>query len=119
MPTKTRYTLTAIIRDRKNRILSIGKNSYLKTHPIMYRLGKTVGYDGEKIHIHAEIDAIVKCRHLDKAYSIEVYNYSPRSKTYRPSKPCSICMTGIKETPIQIVQFTSADLYLETLDLSI
>ena len=119
MPTKKRYTLTAIIRDRKGRVLSIGKNSYMKTHPIMFRLGKTVGYNGEKIHIHAEMDAIIKCRHLDKAYSLEVYNYSSRSNTYRASKPCSICMSGIKETPIQIVQFSNTDLVLETLDLSI
>jgi hypothetical protein len=31
---KTRHELTAVIYDRKGNVLSIGKNSYIKTHPL-------------------------------------------------------------------------------------
>lgn len=107
----TAYTLTAIIRDKKGRILSIGKNSYIKTHPIMLRLAEKVGYTkGEKVNLHAEIDAINKCQNLGKAYSIEVFNYSERSKTYKQSRPCSICMLGISKTPIKIIKYMNKNL---------
>ena len=40
MATKTKYVVTAYIKDKKGRVLAIGKNSYIKTHPEMVKLGK-------------------------------------------------------------------------------
>ena len=89
---KTQYVVTAYIKDKKGRVLAIGKNSYVKTHPEMVKLGKKVGYlNNEKPFIHAEIDAINRCVNLDKAHLIEVYVCTDRSKVYRNSTPCSIC----------------------------
>lgn len=111
----TRYQLTAIIKDKKGRILSIGKNSYIKTHPMMYQLGKKVGYHkGEKINIHAEIDAINKCKNINKAYVMEIYNYSDRWNKYIPSKPCSICTLGIEKTPIRFIVYMNKELQMTT-----
>lgn len=104
--TKTKYMVTAYIRDKKGRVLSIGKNSYIKTHPRMVNLGKQVGYHNhEKRFIHAEIDAINKCPNLERAYSIDIYVYSERSKKYRESAPCPICSLAIGLTGIKIIQF--------------
>lgn len=115
MGSKTRYTITAIIRDKKRRILSIGKNSYIKTHPMMKRITQKLGYvDDERVYIHAEIDAINKCSNLDKAYSIEVYNYSHRSSSYRTSKPCEICMSGIRSTSIRYIHYVDLETKLIT-----
>jgi len=104
--TKTQYIVTAYIRDKKGRILSIGKNSYIKTHPRMVKLGKQVGYHNhEKRFIHAEIDAINKCPNLDRAHSIEIFVYSERSKEYRESSPCPICSLAIGLTDIKVIQY--------------
>lgn len=107
--TKNQYIVTAYIKDKRGKILSIGKNSYTKTHPRMVKLGKKVGYlNQEKSNIHAEVDAINKCRLLDKMYVIEIYVYSERSNTYRKSKPCDVCETAIRLAKIPFVNYQNA-----------
>jgi deoxycytidylate deaminase len=76
-----KQNITAIIYDKKGRVLSIGKNSYTKTHTLQHihakkaiqsnpelRRTHNVGMDFQ----HAEINAITKCRDLSKAYSISI-----------------------------------------------
>lgn len=112
---KKRYSLTAIIKDKRGYILSIGKNSYIKTHPVMFHLGKKAGYSkGERVKLHAEIDSIIKCKNLERAYSIEVYNYSENTKKYTTSKPCPICMLGINSTNIKYVTYMNKSMELVT-----
>ena len=107
---KTQYVVTAYIKDKKGRVLAIGKNSYVKTHPEMVKLGKKVGYlNNEKPFIHAEIDAINRCVNLDKAHLIEVYVCTDRSKVYRNSTPCSICAMAILKTGIKFVKFLTQE----------
>lgn len=101
------FNITAIISDKKGRVLSVGKNSYIKTHTMMYRLGQKVGLP-EKIYMHAEVDAIIKCRNLRKAHKISVYRYDNKGKPAM-AKPCPICMTAIKEAGISIIEWTSRD----------
>ena len=115
MTNKTIYNITAYIKDKKGHILSIGKNSFNKTHPVMYQLGRKIGYmNGEKVNIHAEIDAINKCRHLDKAYIMEIYNYSSKTNKYKVSKPCDICILGIEKTPIRFIVYMNKELKMTT-----
>jgi deoxycytidylate deaminase len=110
MANKTIYTMTAYIKDKKGNVLSVGKNSYIKTHPVMFKLGKQVGYKlGERINLHAEIDAINKCKNLSKAYSIEIFNYSESKDKYLPSKPCAICTLAISKTPIKFIKYFEDD----------
>ena len=106
-PKKQRQNITAIIYDKRGRVLSIGKNNYNKTHPRMYQLSRSVkGYDEYcKIYLHAEMDAIVKCSQLDKAHLIEVYRISPDGN-YRLAKPCPICRSAIIQTPIKYVKYS-------------
>jgi deoxycytidylate deaminase len=100
------YHLTAIIRDKKGNILSIGRNKFGKTHPMMYAAQKRIGVkEVNKAFIHAEIDAIVRLPDLKKAYSIEVYR-PLKSGGYGISKPCEICSRAIKEfTPIKEIKY--------------
>ena len=99
-----RYDVTAIIYDKHGRALSIGKNSYTKTHPIMLRHGIKVGRP-QKIYLHAEVEAILKCRNLDKAYRIAVFRYG-KSGQPLSAKPCPVCMSIIANTNIQIIEHT-------------
>lgn len=104
-----RFELTAIIKDRKGNILSIGKNSYFKTHPLMVKLARHFGeFNTKKIYIHAEIDAIIKCKSIEKAHSIEIYRMHNFNKKYLPSMPCKICMSGIAQTPIKEIIFVNS-----------
>lgn len=96
--------LTAIIYDRKGKVLSIGKNSYVKTHPLQAKHANIVGRP-ENIVLHAEIDAIIKCRNLDKAYRIFV-SRTNKAGEYRLAKPCPICMSAISQTKIQKIEWS-------------
>lgn len=99
------YTLTAIIYDKKGRVLSIGKNSYVKTHPLQAKYAKRIGRD-EQVFLHAEVHAITRCRDLSKAYRILVVRYD-QNGVQRLAKPCKLCELAIKEcTPIKHVEFT-------------
>jgi tRNA(Arg) A34 adenosine deaminase TadA len=96
--------ITAIIKDKKGNVLSIGQNNYVKTHPYQALCAAKAGMP-EKIYLHAEIDAIVKCRDISKAYSIHIFRKGKSSK-WLLSKPCPVCQTALNQTPIQKVYHT-------------
>jgi len=100
----SRQNITAIIYDKRGRVLSIGKNSYVKTHPYQARLAAKAGMAFKKT-LHAEIDAIIKCKNIDKAYKIFV-SRSNVAGIFRNAKPCQICSTAIASTPIKIIEHT-------------
>jgi deoxycytidylate deaminase len=101
---KVRHNLTAIITDKRDRILSIGKNSYVKTHPLQAHYARKSGVS-DKIFLHAEIAAIVKCRDIEKAHKITIIRVNNQGQE-RPAKPCPICMQAILETGIKIIKHT-------------
>lgn len=97
--------ITAIIYDRKGNILSIGKNSYVKTHPLQYVYAKRNKLE-KNIYLHAEIDALVKCKDLSKAYKIVVMRFH-KDGSPANANPCPICEDAIRTlTRIKIVEHT-------------
>lgn len=70
-----RFEISAIIYDKRGNILSIGKNSYIKTHPLQAKYAKQQGED-YKVYLHAEIHAIVKCFDIEKAHKIRIFRYN-------------------------------------------
>ena len=98
------HHVTAVIYDRKGKVLSIGQNSYVKTHPQQAHHAKKVGLP-EKQFLHAEIAAIVKCRNLKKAHKIFVSRWSSEGSPLL-AKPCPICESAIKAAGIHIVEHT-------------
>ena len=101
---KTRFDITAMIYDKRGRILSIGKNSYFKTHPYQAKCAEQVGLP-HKQFLHAEIHAIVKCKQLDKAHKIVVMRFDKQGNA-RNAKPCPVCQSAIEATGIKIVEHT-------------
>lgn len=101
---RRKVCVTAIIYDKKGRALSIGRNSYTKTHPLMFKNGVKVGRP-QKIYLHAEVDAILKCRNLKKAYKISIFRYDWKGEPVC-AKPCPVCMSVITQTPIKIIEHT-------------
>jgi tRNA(Arg) A34 adenosine deaminase TadA len=96
--------ITAIIYDKRGRVLSIGKNSYVKTHPLQTKHANRVGLP-EKCFLHAEIHAIALCRDLKRAHRILVTRFSAKGKPVN-AKPCPVCQSAISATPIKIVEHT-------------
>jgi tRNA(Arg) A34 adenosine deaminase TadA len=96
--------MTAIIYDRKGRVLSVGKNSYVKTHTLQAKHAEKVGLP-DKQFMHAEIHAISKCRHLEKAHKIVVYRYGKRGQPLL-AKPCPICQSAIESVGIDFIEWT-------------
>lgn len=99
-----KHTLTAIIYDKRGRVLSIGQNNYVKTHPVQKKYAESVG-EPYKEFLHAEVSAIIKCKDLSKAHKISIFRYN---KDGKPSlaKPCCICMTAIEAAGIKHVTHT-------------
>lgn len=99
-----KHSITAIIYDKRGRVLSIGKNTYVKTHPLQKRLANKVGLP-HKEFLHAEISAIVKCRDLSKAYKITVLRFN-KDGSAALAKPCPICEQAIEAAGIKHVSHT-------------
>jgi tRNA(Arg) A34 adenosine deaminase TadA len=99
-----RHQVTAMIYDRKGRVISIGQNSYIKTHPLQAKHAHMAGLP-EKQFLHAEVAAIVKCRDLSKAHRIFVTRYDSHGAPIL-AKPCPVCMSAIAASGIKHIQHT-------------
>jgi len=100
----TLQQLTAIIYSKKGSILAVGKNSYTKTHPYQAHCASKVG-EPNKVYLHAEIDAIIKCKDISKAHRISVFRLGANGM-YLNARPCKICMSAIESTGILIIEHT-------------
>lgn len=101
---KKRHNITAIIYDKRGNVLSIGKNNYVKTHPVQAKWAARAG-EPYKVFLHAEIDAINRCQDISKAYRIAVFRYTEDGSPAMAS-PCKICAGAISKTPIKLIEHT-------------
>lgn len=99
-----RQNITALVYDRKGRILALGRNKYHKTHPLQAQAAKAVGED-HKIYLHAEVDALVKVKDWSRAYRIVVTRFNKNGDPVM-AKPCPICQRVIRQAGIKIVEHT-------------
>ena len=101
---KMKHTLTAIVFDKRGRPLSIGQNSYTRTHPRQAAIAAKVGLP-EKKFVHAEFVAITKCRDLKKAHKIVIMRYNKQGEPVN-AKPCPVCMELIRLSGIKGIEHT-------------
>ena len=99
-----KYNITAIVKDKRERILSIGKNSYVKTHPLMLK-AKTATGGKNSVFLHAEVAALLKIKDWDKAHSIEVFRFTKDGKPAM-AKPCICCQWIINQTNVKKITYT-------------
>lgn len=88
--------LGAVI-SKGNKILSIGCNSYTKTHTLQ---GK-----GLKPYLHAEISALIRRRHYDDLSSCSITVYRESKNLPVMAKPCKQCMLLLREFGIKKVYY--------------
>lgn len=96
--------IVATIYDKRGRILSIGANSYTKTHPMQAKYAATVGLP-HKQYLHAEIAAILRLSDVSKAHRIKVERYDAKGNPAN-AKPCPICDHVIRSAGIKVVEWT-------------
>lgn len=100
----TRQNLTAIIYDKRGRVISVGQNSYYKTHPLQAKHAASVGLP-DKQFLHAEIHAIVRCKDLSKAHKIFVSRWDKKGNPML-AKPCPVCVSALEAAGIEIIEHT-------------
>ena len=98
-----RQHLTAIAYDKKGKIISIGNNSYVRTHTVQAKYAAKAGKPGA-VFLHAEIDALIKARGKP-IHRIFVSRVSI-SGEYVLAKPCKICQMALAEYGVKIVEHT-------------
>ncbi len=98
----------------KHRVISSGRNSYVRRHPI-----QTI-YDKERFDgpsrgcLHAEIDALIPLLHKVDLSRASMYIYREcKNGSLGLCRPCAACMKIIKDVGIKKIYYTTYDGYAE------
>ena len=92
----------------KNRVVTTATNLERKSHPLQAKFAERVGLK-EKIFLHAEIAALVKCR--EECDTIIVARVNNQNKL-RNSRPCPICSLALKQAGVSKVYYSTNDGFL-------
>jgi tRNA(Arg) A34 adenosine deaminase TadA len=92
----------------KSKVVVSATNLETKSHPIQARFAERVGLH-QKIYLHAEISALVKCR--EECDTIIVARVNPQEKL-RNSRPCPICELALKEAGITKIHYSTDEGFL-------
>jgi tRNA(Arg) A34 adenosine deaminase TadA len=101
-----KQVLFAVCYDKQGRVISTGKNSYTKTHPLQKYFANRVGCCGKE-YLHAEIAAIIKARG-QPIHTLCVTRIN-RLGDKMLSKPCPICMEACKAFGIKRIIYTDKE----------
>ena len=98
--------ICAVVCDKRGRVLSVGVNSYQKSHPAMKHYAIKAG-NPEAQYVHAEVASLLALSYNDrqKAHKIFVSRLMKNGKTGL-AMPCSICQLALKEYGIKEVSYT-------------
>lgn len=102
--TRRKYSITAKIYDKRGKLLSVGYNSYTKSHPYQCKVATSVGRP-DAIFLHAEIDALLKLKGSVRPHRICIERYGHNGEPL-PAAPCEICTKALVDAGISIVEFT-------------
>jgi tRNA(Arg) A34 adenosine deaminase TadA len=98
-----RFNIIAATLDSHNNIVAIGKNSFIKTHPLQFKYASKLK-NPDSIYLHAEIAALIKSK--KKIESIIVMRMNGNG-IIRLAKPCTICTLALLEAKIKLVYYSN------------
>ena len=106
---RKKYFIMAKICDKRGKVLSIGHNSYVRTHPLQAKMAQRVKLP-KKEFLHAEMMALIRLlpQHRHKAHSITIYRFNADG-TPALAKPCPVCESAIEACGIKHVWYTTED----------
>lgn len=99
----SKHSVIAKTYDRKGNLLSVAKNSYVRTHVIQAKYSQMVGHSEEAIYLHAEIAALLKAR--KPVYRIEIFRLNADGSPAL-ARPCAACRAAIKDFGVQVISYT-------------
>lgn len=99
-----KHAITAMVYDKRGRLLSVGRNSYTKTHTMQAKAAKATG-NPSRVFLHAEVAALVKLKDWSRAHKMVITRYK-KDGTEGLSKPCAACMHVIRQSSIKLIQHT-------------
>lgn len=97
-----RQSITALAYDSKGRLLSVGRNSYTKTHPIQALYARRTGRPNA-IYLHAEIAALIKAK--APVYKLVVLRYGANGVPLLAA-PCKACALALQEYGVKEIGHT-------------
>lgn len=96
-----KFYVAAATLDKRGKVIAIGFNSPVKTHPLMKRY--CLLHNKYKIFLHAEISALVRSqREVDSLVVVRVNKH----KQIALAKPCPICQAAIRDANVKMVYYT-------------
>jgi len=100
-----RFNIVAATLDSHNNIIAVGKNSFIKTHPLQFKYANKLK-NPDSIYLHAEIAALIKSKGKNKIESIVVMRMGINGKILL-AKPCTICTLALLEAKIKLVYYSN------------
>lgn len=100
-----RFNVTAVVYDKRGRILSVGRNSYVKTHPLQARAASMTGESEHKVYQHAELNALVKLKDWSKVAKMVISRHTKDGKPALAA-PCKCCQWVLEQAGITNVEYT-------------
>ena len=99
---RKKYAITALAYNKAGKLIAVGKNSYVKTHPMQAKYANMVNKP-DALFLHAEIHALVQAR--EPVHKLVVLRYDSNG-TPRNAAPCEICQLAIKDFKVKHVEHT-------------
>lgn len=97
-----RYNITALAYDKKGRLVSVGKNSYTKTHPLQARYAKLADKP-HSVYLHAEIAALIRAR--EQVHKLVVTRFDSKGRAVN-AKPCAACQLALRDFGVKHIEHT-------------
>ena len=97
-----KYDITALAYDKRGKLLAIGHNSYVKTHPLQAKFSKKAN-KAEAVYLHAETAAMLKAR--QQVHKLVVLRYDKQGNPALAA-PCAACQLAIKSFGVKHVEHT-------------
>lgn len=99
---RKKYVITALAYNKAGRLIAIGRNSYIKTHPLQARYAAQA-HRPDALYLHAEIHALVRAR--EPVHRLVVLRYDSQGRP-KNATPCGICQLAIKDFNVEHVEHT-------------
>lgn len=98
--------ICAVVCDKRGRVLSVGVNSYQKSHPAMKHYAIKTG-NPEAQYVHAEVAALVALSYNDRQKVHKIFvSRSMKNGETGLAMPCSICQMALKDYGIKEISYT-------------
>lgn len=99
---RKKYAITALAYNKAGKLIAVGQNSYIKTHPLQAKYAARTNRPNA-LFLHAEIHALIQAR--EPVHKLVVFRYDSAGKP-KNAAPCEICQLAIKDFKVKHVEHT-------------